>query len=116
MFSKFVYPEINTDGKNHFFVIIDNETIKVVDAEYFGMLVSSQREKAKDNSIFEFNEPLDRSSTNGLDKDSITKCDVVYSIPLKNILFKIGSVDVEDYVRFIDSYSRALKQLEENAN
>lgn len=114
--SKYKYDSTKTEGKNHLFVIINEDTIEAVTVEYFGLIVSSHREKSKDNSIFKYNEPLDMDSNNGLHQNSIVKCDEVYSIPPQNIQFKIGSVDVDDYLRFIESYSKALKELEEVVN
>lgn len=82
------------------------------------MLVSSRLEKSKENSKYKYNEPLYKNKKNGLKTDSIVKCDEVYSIPPDevysippdNILFKIGTIDVNDYLRFIKSYSFYLKE------
>lgn len=98
-------------GQNHLFVVINVDKHELVPVEYFGMLVSSHRDKCRDNSIYIYNEPLDKSKTNGLKDDSIVKCDVMYSIPPKNIIFKIGSVDVDDYLRFIEAYNKVLKEI-----
>ena len=75
------------------------------------MIVSSHREKVKDISQFKFNEPLDKNNKNGLNKDSIVKCDQVYQIPTKNIQFKIGQVDIDDFIRFMDAYREFLATL-----
>ncbi len=107
--SKYAYDK-NNNGENHLFVIIDDDKIEAVTVEYFGMIVSSHREKCKNNSNFEYNEPLDSNINNGLKVDSIVKCDDIYSIKPESIRFKIGSVDVDDYLRFITSYSRLLKK------
>lgn len=115
--SKYKYNnETSDEGRNHLFVIIDQEKIEAVSVEYFGLIVSSHREKSKNSSSFKYNEPLDKNNNNGLKCDSIVKCDEVYSIPLENIQFKIGSVDVDDFLRFVNSYSEALKELEEVVN
>lgn len=74
------------------------------------MLVSSHRDKCKDNSTYQYNEPLDKNEINGLNDNSIVKCDEMYSIPPQNIMFKIGSVDVDDYLRFIEAYNRILNE------
>lgn len=103
-------------GQNHLFVIIDVEKNELVPVEYFGMLVSSHREKSNEISSYKYNEPLDKNNTNGLNNDSIVKCDVVYSIPPKNIIFKIGAVDVDDYLRFMQAYNEVLANLEEALN
>lgn len=98
------------EGKNHLFVIIDDDS-QLVPIEYFGMIVSSHREKAKDVSSFKYNEPLNKSELNKLNKDSIVKCDQIYNIPVKNIQFKIGQVDIDDYMRFMDTYQKVLTSL-----
>ncbi len=110
--SKYKY-ENGKDGQNHLFVIIDEEE-KLVPAEYFGMIVSSRIEKSKENSNFKFNEPLKKNNQNNLNTDSIVKCDQIYQIPFENIQFKIGQVDIDDYIRFMDAYNSALKELEDN--
>lgn len=110
--SKYDYDNGN-QGKNHLFVIINAEKNEMVSAEYFGMIVSSHREKGNDVSPFKYNEPLDKSATNGLNDDSIVKCDQVYSIPFKNIQFKIGQVDIDDYLRFMTAYNEFLSTIEE---
>ena len=71
-------------------------------------------EKSKENSKFEFNEPLKKDKKNKLKTDSIVKCDQIYKIPFENIQFKIGQVDIDDYIRFMDAYNLALKKLEDN--
>lgn len=115
--SKYKYNSKTSDeGRNHLFVIIDQEKIEAVSVEYFGLIVSSHREKSKSSSNFKYNEPLDKNGNNGLKCDSIVKCDEVYSIPLENIQFKIGAVDVDDFLRFVNSYSEALKELEDVVN
>ena len=97
-------------GSNHLFVIIDEETLVVV--EYFGLIVSSRIEKSKKTSLFKFNEILKKNDVNGLNKDSIVKCDQLYNFSEKNILFKIGHVDVDDFLRFMNAYEMYLKTLE----
>ncbi len=110
--SKYNYSN-GSPGQNHLFVVIDVDKNELVPVEYFGMLVSSHRDKCKDNFEYEYNEPLDKNSLNGLNDDSIVKCDEVYSIPPQNIMFKIGSVDVDDYLRFMKAYNKLLSSLEE---
>jgi hypothetical protein len=109
--SKFKYKNNNSSGENHLFVIVDDNGEKLIPVEYFGMIVSSHREKCKDNSKFVYNEPLDKSFNNGLDYDSIVKCEQLFSILSENIQFKIGSVDIDDYMRFITTYSEAFKNI-----
>ncbi len=110
--SKYKY-ENGKNGENHLFVIIDEDE-KLVPAEYFGMIVSSRIEKSKENSNFKFNEPLKKNNRNNLNTDSIVKCDLIYQIPFENIQFKIGQVDIDDYIRFMDAYNAALKEIENN--
>ncbi|MCX4254586.1 MAG: type II toxin-antitoxin system PemK/MazF family toxin [Bacilli bacterium] len=100
-------------GQNHLFVIIDVEDNQLVPVEYFGLIVSSHIEKAKETGkpIFKFNEKLNKNSKNNLNKDSIVKCDQIYQIPEKNIQFKIGQVDIDDYIRFMEAYNEFLSTL-----
>ncbi len=107
--SKYDYDK-GEKGENHLFVIIDDDN-QLVPIEYFGLIVSSHRKKSKENSKFKYNEPLDKNSNNNLHKDSIVKCDQIYSIPLKNIQFKIGQVDIDDYMRFLEAYNEFLSTL-----
>lgn len=44
-------------------------------------------------------------------KNNIVKCDQVYQIPEKNIQFKIGQVDIDDYMRFMEAYNEFLSDL-----
>lgn len=104
--------EDGSKGENHLFVIIDDDN-KLVPIEFFGMIVSSNISKSKGNSKYKYNEPLNKNNENGLKKDSIVKCDQIYSIPTKNIQFKIGSVDVDDYMRFIEVYEDFLSDINE---
>lgn len=113
--SKYNYSNGNP-GQNHLFVVINVDKNELVPVEYFGMLVSSHRDKSKDNSSFKYNEPLDKNNTNGLNDDSIVKCDEVYSIPPRNIMFKIGAVDVDDYMRFMQAYNDVLTELQDALN
>lgn len=106
--SKYNYQNKNS-GNNHLFVIISDDNL-LVSAEYFGMIVSSHIEKSKTVSKFEHNEPLNKNISNGLKKDSIVKCDEIFTIPEKNIQFKIGTVDVDDYIRFIKNYETYLSE------
>lgn len=109
--SKYTYSK-GEIGNNHLFVIIDDDD-NLVPIEYFGMIVSSHIEKSKETSKFKFNEPLKKDKNNNLKVDSIVKCDNIYKIPVKNIQFRIGQVDIDDYIRFMDVYDKALRELEE---
>lgn len=110
--SKYSY-DGGEEGKNHLFVIIDAEDSQLVPVEYFGLIVSSHIEKSKEsnNPVFKFNERINKNKINNLRTDSIVKCDQIYEIPLKNIQFKIGQVDIDDYIRFMDAYNEFLNTL-----
>lgn len=108
--SKYKY-EDGDNGQNHLFVIIDEED-NLVPAEYFGFIVSSRIEKSKENSKFKYNEALRKDKNNKLNTDSIVKCDQIYKIPAKNIQFKIGQVDIDDFNRFMEAYNSYLQQVE----
>lgn len=88
----------------HFFVVISDDG-ELIPAEYFGFVISSNLSKSKENSKFKYNEPLKKDDNNHLDYDSIVKCDKLYKIPKKTISFKLGSVDVEDMLRFLEAYN-----------
>ncbi len=103
------YNYVNNDiGKNHLFVIVDDEN-KVVPLEYFRFIVSSHTEKSKEKTKYIYNEPLSKSKTNNLISDSIVKCDNLFTLPSKNIQYKIGTVDVDDFLRFITTYKEKIE-------
>lgn len=93
-----------TKGLNHLFVIIDKNNL-LVPIEYFGFIISSHIEKDKNNSKFKYNEFLSKNNINKLKKNSIVKCDQIYRIAPSKILFKIGNVTIDDYIRFIETYA-----------
>lgn len=105
------YYETSDIGRNHLFVVINDDN-GVFPLEYFGFIVSSHIEKSNKVSDFKYNEPLLLNSINGLKTDSIVKCDQLYSFPKANIQFKIGNVDIEDYLRFINTFREYLNNLE----
>lgn len=89
-------------GKNHLFVIIEQNNL-AVPIENFGMLISSKIEKA----MYEQNKLLYKDNKNNLKVDSIVKTDVIYIIKNQDILFKIGRVDldkIEDYKKCYFEY------------
>lgn len=108
--NEFAY-ENNQSGENHLFVVVADDD-KVLPLEYFGLIVSSHREKSKEFSNLKYNEPLNKDTKNALKRDSIVKCDQLYSFPKANIQFKIGSVDVDDFIRFIQAYETYLEEIE----
>lgn len=89
-------------GKNHLFVIISQNNL-AVPIENFGMLLSSNLDKLK----YDTNKLLKKDSKNKLNKDSIVKTDVIYSIDNESITFKIGSVDQEKVDEYIDCYIKS---------
>ena len=100
-------------------MIIDDDN-QIIPLEYFGLIVSSHIEKSKENSEYYYNETLNKSSSNNLNYNSIVKCDNLYRIPSSNVQFKIGTVDIDDFVRFINAYddfvSKTDKAIEEVIN
>ena len=104
--------ENNFTGANHLFVVINGDN-EVVPLDYFGLIVSSHIEKSKEVSNFKYNELLKADSTNGLKTDSIVKCDQLYNFPKANIQFKIGHVDVDDFLRFVNTYNEYLENVNE---
>lgn len=105
---EYKYPNGN-NGNSHLFVIIGDDG-ELVPAEYFGLIVSSHTEKSKEVSNYKFNEPLKKNTQNGLTKDSIVRCDDVYSLQKEYVVYKIGSVDAGDFIRFITSYNNSLNE------
>lgn len=88
-----------TEGKNHLFVIVGQNNI-AVPIENFGMIISSKIEKAK----YSANKILKKDYKNKLNKDSIVKTDEVYKITNDQILFKIGTIDMEKIEEYKESY------------
>lgn len=87
------------EGKNHLFVIVDQNNM-AVPIENFGMLISSQLNKLR----YKTNKFIEKNKENGLDKDSIVKTDVIYIIRTDQILFKIGTVDRDKIEEYKDSF------------
>ena len=94
---------------NHLFVVIDDDG-KIVPMEYFGFVVSSNLSKSKTNSKFRYNEPISKNEKNKLNSDSIVKCDQLFNTPKYNINYKIGTVDTEDLMRFLQAYNNYLNE------
>ena len=74
-------------GKDHLFVITDKS--KVSSFQYYGMLISSQIQKAK----YKYNYMINKDDKNKLIKDSIVKTDVLYKLKDENIVRHIGVID-----------------------
>lgn len=86
-------------GEKHFFVIIDKDNA-AIPIENLGMIISSKVEKLK----YKENYLLKKDKQNNLDKDSIVKTDVIYRILHKQILFKLGNVDMEKVEEYKQAY------------
>lgn len=95
----------NRKGNHHLFVII-NDDGNIVPIEYFGLIVSSQIKKRKEKSKYKYNEFIEKDLQNGLTKDSIVKCDAIYKIDKNNIVYKIGTVNKSDFLRFLKCYQK----------
>ena len=94
-------------GNNHLFVIIDKNNM-AVPIENFGMLISSNISKLK----YKTNKLLEKNELNNLCKDSIVKTDVIYKILNEQIVFKIGTVDLEKIEEYKNSFYEYLKSIE----
>ena len=92
------------NGKNHIFVIIDDE--QIVGIEYFGFLLSSRIYK----KFYPYNELLKKDFVNQLHKTSIVKCDDLIKINECEIKFKIGKVRECDFQRFINTFAKYLDE------
>ncbi len=86
-------------GEKHLFVIIDKDN-SAIPIENLGMLISSKIEKLK----YKENHLLKKDAQNKLDKDSIVKTDVIYKILHNQVLFKLGSVDMEKVEEYRQAY------------
>lgn len=96
-----------TEGKNHFFVIIDKNNI-AVPIENFGMLISSKLYKLK----YPENKLIEKNEINGLDRDSIVKTDEIYKILDSQILFKIGCVEIKNIEEYKEAFYNMIKKNE----
>ena len=97
------YPN-GTKGHNHLFVIVD-DNYQAVPIEYFGMIISSKIDKLK----YDTNVLLLKDSLNNLNKDSIIKVDAIYKILKKQIVFKLGCIDLDK----VDEYKEPFNKLME---
>ena len=104
--NKYVYSN-GQKGKNHFFVIIDQNNI-AVPIENFGMLISSKLYKLK----YPENKLIKKNETNGLDRDSIVKTDEIYKILDSQILFKIGCVEMKNIEEYKEAFYNMIKKNE----
>lgn len=87
----------------HPFIIIDEEC-SCVSTDFYGFLISSKIQKNKDKSKYRYNEPIEKNEENNLSKDGHVKCDVLYKFDKDYIIMKIGTVSVEEFLRFLKAY------------
>ena len=66
------------------------------------MLISSNLEKLK----YSANVLLKKDEINNLNKDSIVKTDVMYRIREKDILFKVGKVELEQIMEYKNRFKK----------
>lgn len=104
VFVKDYYYSNGEKGRNHLFVIIDQNNI-AIPIESFGMLISSNLDKLK----FTSNKMIKKDEEKGLNKDSIVKTDVVYKILNSQISFKIGRVDENKVKEYKQSFYDSIK-------
>ena len=97
---KYKYKD-GSEGKDHLFVIIEENNI-LIPIEYLSMLISSNLSKLK----FDSNVLLKKDNINHLKKDSIVKTDIIYKIKLKDILFKVGQVSIEQIEEYREKFKR----------
>ena len=89
------------EGKDHLFVIVEENNL-LVPIEYLSMLISSNLEKLK----YDANKLLEKNKENNLNKDSIVKTDVIYSIHESEILFKVGEVNIEQIMEYRENFKK----------
>ncbi len=89
------------EGKDHLFVIIEENNL-LIPIEYLSMLISSNLEKLK----YSANVLLKKDEINNLNKDSIVKTDVMYRIREKDILFKVGRVELEQIMEYRNKFKK----------
>lgn len=97
--------EDGTEGRNHLFVIINQNNNIAVPIEYLGMIISSKIEKLK----YKENILLAKDDINNLEMDSIVKTDSLYRIDSKEIVMKIGKVDDDRIEEYKEAYLSFIK-------
>ena len=95
-----------TEGRNHLFVIINQNNNIAVPIEYLGMIISSKIEKVK----YKGNILLSKDNKNNLEMDSIVKTNVLYRIESKEIVMKIGRVDDDKIEEYKETYLKIIKK------
>lgn len=94
-------------GERHFFVIVDHDNT-AIPIENLGMIISSKVDKIK----YKGNYLLEKDDKNRLKKDSIVKTDIIYRILNNQVLFKLGSVDMEKIEEYKKAYYKNNKHFE----
>lgn len=89
------------EGKDHLFVIIEENNL-LIPIEYLSMLISSNLKKLK----YSANVLLKKDKINNLNKDSIVKTDAMYRIREKDILFKVGKVELEQIMEYRNRFKK----------
>lgn len=89
------------EGNDHLFVIVEENNL-LVPIEYLSMLISSNLEKIK----YDANKLLKKDKINNLNKDSIVKTDIIYSIHEDEILFKVGKVNIEQIMQYRENFKK----------
>lgn len=87
----------------HPFIIID-EDYSCVSVDFYGFLISSKTQKNNDISKYKYNEPIQKNKENNLSKNGHVKCDVLYKFDKNYIVMKIGTVSIEEFLRFLKAY------------
>ena len=100
---EYKYPD-GKAGKNHMFVIIDQEN-RAVPIENICMLISSNLKKLKYSS----NILLKKDNKNNLKVDSLVKTDEIYIIYSEDILFKVGTIDKDILAKYKDKFYSSIK-------
>jgi hypothetical protein len=113
--NEFEYPD-GRKGTLHSFVVmdIDVDEFTLVNLDYLCFLISSNTKKNNvNNPNFPYNEPIEPTEENGLIESSHVKCDFLYEkIKGNNIIMHVGTVNPEQYARFLELYNKFLKSQE----
>lgn len=103
--------EKKNEVRYHPFIIVDKEN-NLVSMDFYGFLISSNKNKNKDKSDYKYNEPIFKNANNNLSKDGHVKCDVLYQFNKNYIVMKIGSVDIADFLRFLNAFEEYQEKYE----
>lgn len=92
-----------TKGHNHMFVIVESD-YQAVPIEYFGMILSSKLNKLK----YDTNILLKKDEDNGLNTDSVIKIDYIYKLLEKQIVFKVGKIDINKVNEYKEYFNKLI--------